>query len=107
MAKITVGGISYEGTIEEIKELMEMQSVEFPIEQAEAGESKRWANIGRNPDEYKKGDIVRYISDGEVCEVVGISEKGHPKVKTQDSGICTEYYAIELVTPVEARFDRA
>jgi len=75
--------------------------------QAEVKECKRWAAIGREVGEYKVGDIVQYLSDGEICEVVAVGEDGRVKVATQNHGNCTENQSsIELIAPVEARFDR-
>ncbi len=59
----------------------------------------------RKPNEFKKGDIVRYVSDGEICEVIDV-ENGITKVKTRDFGICREdSQEIELIAPVESRVD--
>ncbi|QAT67807.1 hypothetical protein EQZ20_07045 [Bacillus glycinifermentans] len=75
--------------------------------QAEEEERKRWAAIGREVDEYKVGDIVQYLYDREICEVVDVDEDGRVEVATQNHGICVENQSsIELVAPVEARFDR-
>lgn len=75
--------------------------------QAEVIECKRWAAIGREVGEYKVGDIVQYLCDGEICEVVAVGEDGRVKVATQNHGNCTENQSsIELIAPVEARFDR-
>lgn len=67
----------------------------------------KWAKIGRKPNEFKKGDIVRYKSDGEICEVLLVTDSGKVKVETLNSGPCYEDKDIELFTPVESRFDRA
>lgn len=82
-------------------------------ELAERAEAERWAKIGRKPNEFKKGDIVQskeFPSEvGTVGEIngkfrdiryyVNFGEKGY--------GICTEKPEnIELITPVEARFDK-
>lgn len=75
--------------------------------QAEVKECKRWAAIGREVGEYKAGDMVQYLYDGEICEVVAVGEDGSVKVATQNHGNCTENQSsIELIAPVEARFDR-
>ncbi|MEK5503462.1 hypothetical protein [Bacillus sp. FSL M8-0168] len=75
--------------------------------QAEEEERKRWAAIGREVGEYKVGDIVQYLYDREICEVVDVNEDGRVEVATQNHGICVENQSsIELVAPVEARFDR-
>lgn len=75
------------------------------LEKVSAEEAK-WAEIGRKVDEYKVGDIVRYRNDGEICEVVQL--KYGIGCLTKEHGICEEDPStIELVTPVEARFDRS
>lgn len=77
------------------------------LPEEEAAEIEKWAEIGRGVGEYKIGDIVQYLYDREICEVVDITDEGCVKVSTQSCGTCTENQAsIELVTPVEARFDR-
>jgi len=64
-----------------------------------------FTKLGRKPNEFKKGDIVRYVSDGEICEVIDV-EKGIAKVKTNGYGICSETSPkIELIAPVESRVD--
>ncbi|MDE1454793.1 hypothetical protein PVN32_21845 [Bacillus paralicheniformis] len=77
------------------------------LTEEEVAEIEKWAAIGREVDEYKVGDIVQYLYDREICEVVGITDEGGVKVSTQSCGTCIENQAsIELVTPVEARFGR-
>lgn len=75
-------------------------------EAAEYKEIARWAKIDRKPNDYKKGDIVRYKDDGEMCEVIGVKADGKARVKTVRHGICSEKDDIELITPVEHRFDK-
>ncbi|NUJ16246.1 hypothetical protein FKN04_06430 [Bacillus glycinifermentans] len=73
----------------------------------EKEERKRWAAIGREVGEYKAGDVVQYLYDREICEVVDVDEDGRVKVATQNHGTCTENQSsIDLIAPVEARFDR-
>jgi hypothetical protein len=79
--------------------------VKFPIDEVEA----KWAKIGREPNEFKKGDIVRVdnpcgaapLKKGDLVEVkYDSSHKG--------SVLVVDSWAVsvgELVTPVEARFD--
>ncbi|WEY98923.1 hypothetical protein P5634_13715 [Bacillus subtilis] len=78
------------------------------LSEEEAAEYKKWAEIGREVGEFKKGDIVRYdYGDNEICEVVDDTEDGRVEVQTKDYGICREKPdTLRLVTPVEARFDR-
>lgn len=91
------------------KALVRATDEEAAEAKAQAEQSAKWARIGRKPNEFKKGDLVKYKSDGEICEVVEINEEGRPRVKTKSHGVCTEYTDaksdIELITPVEARFD--
>ncbi|MGO4897525.1 hypothetical protein ACG2QI_00345 [Bacillus sp. GM2] len=78
-----------------------------PLTEEEAAEIEKWAAIGREVGEYKAGDMVQYLYDGEICEVVDVAEDGSVKVATQKHGNCTENQSsIELIAPVEARFDR-
>ncbi|TWK69352.1 hypothetical protein [Bacillus licheniformis] len=77
------------------------------LPEEEAAEIEKWAAIGREVGEYKAGDMVQYLYDGEICEVVAVGEDGSVKVATQNHGNCTENQSsIELIAPVEARFDR-
>jgi hypothetical protein len=77
-------------------------------------EEARWAKIGRKPGEFKKGDIVRYLGGaptkkGELVEVYEDTSGTTTKIKwVDDYGVCTERNDdLELVTPVEQRFDIA
>lgn len=36
------------------------------------------------------GKYVRYITDGEVCEIIGINESGRLQLKTKHHGVCGE-----------------
>ncbi|WP_439024420.1 hypothetical protein [Bacillus halotolerans] len=76
---------------------------------AEAAEHKKWAEIGREVGEYKKGDIARvvdnqcagHVSNGDIIEVLRQDSSGSVLDTVH------EYYLrVELITPVEARFDR-
>ncbi|WP_339168777.1 hypothetical protein MKY61_19985 [Bacillus sp. FSL M8-0315] len=97
-------GIFYE---DELVRATDEEVAEAKRKQAEVKECKRWAAIGREVGEYKVGDIVQHLYDGEICEVVAVGEDGSVKVATQNHGNCTENQSsIELIAPVEARFDR-
>jgi transcription elongation factor len=111
MAKITLeNGMVIEGTIEELKQM----GVEFPVK--ENTEAEKWAKIGRGPNEFKEGDVVRVLngeysdlSDGDIGEIAQIDNDDVPyRVNTSEvtdsNWLCAE--DIELITPVEARFDR-
>ncbi|MDH5159863.1 hypothetical protein [Heyndrickxia oleronia] len=87
---------------------------------AEQADIAKWAAIGRKPNEYKKGDIVRVTIDGalgsrnmkeDIGEVTDVNSEGNPwvSVKARESssnGARHHHKSIELITPVEARFDR-
>lgn len=76
---------------------------------AEAAEHKKWAKIGREVGEYKKGDIFR-SPGGNLFEITRIDDScSFPIIFTNLQGDYDGYKrdaAITLVTPVEARFDR-
>lgn len=75
--------------------------------EAKAQRTTKWAKIGRKVDEYKVGDIVAYVEDGEICEV-GLVDDDKVGCLTKQYGICREWpNKITLITPVEARFDRS
>lgn len=75
--------------------------------EAKAQRTAKWASIGRKVDEYKVGDIVAYVKDGEICEV-GLVADDKVGCLTKQYGICRECLnKITLITPVEARFDRS
>lgn len=94
-------GIFYED------ELVRATDEEVAEAKRAAAERKKWAAIGREVGEYKVGDIVQYLYDREICEVVDVDEDGRVEVATQNHGICVENQSsIELIAPVEARFDR-
>jgi len=77
------------------------------LSEEDAVEIEKWAAIGRKVGEYKIGDMVKYLVDREICEVVDVDEDGRVKVATQNHGNCTENQSsIELIAPVESRFDR-
>ncbi|UTV32005.1 hypothetical protein [Bacillus altitudinis] len=86
-------------------------ATEDEVAAAKEAEAKRfieakWAKIGRKVDEYKVGDIAKYRSDGEICEVIKV--EGYITMMTAKHGYCPELSEdIELITPVEARFDRS
>lgn len=70
--------------------------------------SARWAAIGRKPGEFKKGDIVRVTwsnghNVGDIGEIMFADGSDRPSVRV---GGFSQYDRVELITPVEARFDR-
>jgi hypothetical protein len=83
------------------------------IEKIDANEAEKfakWAKIGRKPNEFKKGDIVRLTEDSganEEGEIVEIAEDGaHFYYDECGDKYGSEASWFELVSPVEARFDR-
>lgn len=88
-----------------------VHATEAEVAAAKEAEAKRsieskWAKIGRKVGEYKVGDIAKYRSDGEICEVTKV--EGYITMMTAKHGFCPELSEdIELITPVEARFDRS
>ena len=89
-----------------------VHATEAEVAVAKEAEAKRsieakWAKIGRKVDEYKVGDLVKYLSDGEICEVGKITDR-KVMCSTEEYGLCGELPKdITLITPVEARFDRS
>lgn len=89
-------------------------------EVAKAKAEVKWSKIVRKVDEYKKGDIVRVLEDnangsehkgGDIGEIVTDGDEfsdGAFRVKTPriDFVNWVRPRDIELITPVEARFDR-
>jgi len=86
------------------------------LPEEEAAEIEKWAAIGREVGEYKIGDIVTYddpiwFENSGIGEVEGFGDRGNPEVNAIDyNGHKTSYFLkpelLNLVTPVEARFDR-
>ncbi|QVY62955.1 hypothetical protein [Cytobacillus gottheilii] len=82
---------------------------EAKAEAERKAEIARWAKIGRKPNEFKKGDIVRVIEDtgaNEEGEIVIIAEDG-ANVYFDECGDkygCRPHW-FELIAPAESRFD--
>ncbi|AYQ17715.1 hypothetical protein OIO07_20570 [Bacillus paralicheniformis] len=84
--------------------------------QAEVKECKRWAAIGREVSEYRIGDIVGYddrtaFETNGFGEVVSESGGGTLRIEAVDNFGDVERYNVDpdelnLIVPVEARFDR-
>jgi hypothetical protein len=86
-----------------------------PVTDEEVAQIKgelRWAKIDRKPGEFKKGDIVRVkgsnagLPIGTIGEIIGIDNDGDLDVS---NGVNSRYhgtYQVELICPVEQRFDR-
>jgi hypothetical protein len=70
---------------------------------------RRWAKIGRKPNEFKEGDIVKFVTHAFLIESISDT---HIYFKTHGGSSYGVYIGnvpstVELITPVEARFDRA
>jgi hypothetical protein len=77
---------------------------------------EKWAKIGRKPNEFKKGDIVRVLTNKNggavpVGEVGAVDNVTGYNLQVMTANITRgNFYTcddIELITPVEARFDVA
>ncbi|WP_298833812.1 hypothetical protein [uncultured Planococcus sp.] len=80
--------------------------------QESVAEAERWDEIGRKVNEFKAGDIVRYLggasTNGQLREVSQVPQVGFVKLVAGPYGVTTERVSnVELLTPVEDRFDRA
>jgi hypothetical protein len=104
MAKITLAdGTIIEGTVEEFRQI----GVKLPVE--ENAEVEKWSKIGRKPNEFKIGDIVRVdnpcgspLKKGDLAKVTYDSTHMSRVIVTDEKwGVSVS----ELITPVEARFD--
>jgi hypothetical protein len=99
--------------VEDIEKATEEEVAQSKAEQSEKELEAKWAKIGRKPNEFKKGDIVRYIGlgslKGELVEVYEVVSDIKTKVKWATKyGVCTELNKeLELIAPVESRFDEA
>lgn len=91
-----------------IKEEIEAEEVQRKLE-------AKWSKIGRKANEYKKGDIVRIVDNGssklKVGDIGTVSFADTDDTLTVDTReVKTQNWVgvskIELITPVEARFDR-
>jgi hypothetical protein len=119
MAEITIEGVLFEGTPKELTEIFERVLERKQAEkEIEAKVNTKWAKIGRKPNEFKKGDIVRVMpnnywfdnSDYIYGVVDHLSESGNPSVvgRVKDGRIISLYIEVnevELIAPVESRFD--
>ncbi|SLC06946.1 Uncharacterised protein [Mycobacteroides abscessus subsp. massiliense] len=104
------GGDCFRGsgcaTPDQLEILTEEEVAEIERKQAEEA---KWAKIGRKVGEYKKGDIARVVdnkcagrvANGDIIEVLK-QASGGSVVDT----VHGYFLKVELITPVEARFDR-
>lgn len=78
-----------------------------------SAEEAKWAKIGRKPNEFKKGDVVRVLGTcngheiaGQLGEVVEPDGTDRPLVRAVYSDELVSLYSrIELVAPVESLFN--
>lgn len=118
---VRVTGFKEKGSIE-ISTLTEEEALE---EQEKIDEQERekhkWDKIGRKPGEFKEGDLVRFnprkglthglikypsiITEVKRAEVGTVLEK--PSFVKNNVGTLTPKKDIELICPVENRFDRS
>ncbi|WP_186331526.1 hypothetical protein [Paenibacillus xylanexedens] len=102
--------------LSELTKLTAEEVAEIERESAKQAEEKSWAAIGRKVNEYKRGDIVKFIrsdrynalTPGDVGEVVEKDFDGDLRVNTQEitDGNWCKPAQISLIVPVEQRFDR-
>lgn len=71
----------------------------------------KWASIGRKPNEFKKGDIVKVenpcgapLKAGDLVEVESDSTR---RISVKVTAVRWTVVVSELITPVESRFDHA
>lgn len=92
----------------------EVAEAKRPIEEEkrQQAERERWSAIGRKPNKYKEGDIVKVLSSffaknpGEIFEIARVDSDGN--VFDENGYVYdTSKSRVKLITPVEARFDRA
>lgn len=109
---LTPMNVSYNGifTDKELVRATDEEVAEAKRQAEEKAAAARWAKIGRKPNEFKKGDIVRLTEDSganDEGEIVEIAEDGALSYFDE----CGYTYEgepdwFELITPVEQRFDR-
>ena len=95
------------------KEETEHIAREAEEEKKAKAEHEKWAAIGREVGEFNKGDIVRVVKEGkpphitdhkegDIGIVTGVDGTDRPYVSVNGEG---QFSYVELVTPVEQRFD--
>jgi hypothetical protein len=108
---------------DKIVKATEEEIAQFKAEAEHKREEIRWAKIGRKPGEFKKGDIVRYtpytgrtchgLKDypGIITEVDDVSGGfiyvKKPEFVKSEYGTASDERELELIVPVEQRFDFA
>lgn len=83
---------------------------ELERKKADEAERAKWAKIGRKPNEFKKGDIVRLLEgtganeEGEIVEIAEDGGRSYIDECGDTYGSMTGWF--ELIAPVESRVDR-
>jgi hypothetical protein len=102
----------------EVYELVAEGAPKFEVGDAEdlakaTDEEIRWAKIGRKPGEFKNGDIVRVIKDRPHGSEKRIGDIDEITIYNEPDSFCVGEGAgwmsrsdVELICPVEHRFDR-
>jgi hypothetical protein len=103
--------------VEDIEKATEEEVAQAKAEQSEKEIEARWAKIGRKPNEFREGDIVRVndsqstlIKNGEIGVIGEFDESdGFYRVTTVKATISNWHHPkrFELIAPVESRFDEA
>jgi hypothetical protein len=95
---------------EQLARAIDEEVVEAKAKLAEKKLAEKWAKIGREPNEFKKGDIVKLLDDtgansiGEIVEIARDDARWYIDECGDEYGCRPEW--LGLITPVEARFDR-
>jgi hypothetical protein len=97
--------------VEDIEKATEEEVAELGRKQAEKGLEGKWAKIGRKPNEFKEGDIVKVVSSDSYNGVVGeITDIGnlYLGIYSFDGKFHGPFKeTAQLIAPVESRFDEA
>jgi len=97
-----------------LKALFDEGEFEFFEKVAPDPKNAIFTKLGRKPNEFKKGDIVRVISTGssnhkrgDIGEITEFSRRSHFRVKTAsiDSVNWVNANDVKLIAPVESRVD--
>jgi hypothetical protein len=109
----------WNGVISEFVKVSEEEVAQAKAEQerkqAEKEIDAKWAKIGRKPNEFKKGDVVRVVdvsnSRHEVGDIGEITEFAGDTFRVNTHRISRVNWLganhVELIAPVESRFDEA
>lgn len=99
---------------ENVKEINKEYDVNPKHFRKATDEEARWAKIGRNPGEFKKGDIVRVLKDNPYGSEKRKGDIGEITDYYNNKSFCVgtgagwmSYEDVELIVPVNRRFDLA